>query len=219
MGFLTKERKITDLEKLKAAYMLNLCTVSVSQIIDYNDINIMDQEYNAILNNLNLQEMPKDEPFLKVLKELLNTITFFKIQEGDKKFIEREYQQKMKNAIWNSVPNLSVIVATGNPIAMAVSLAAQAGISYMNYRKTKAQNLLEKERQEWQLQRAAIEQFNVIRRELFDTAWRIADKYDFPDNYRLTENQIKQFNEILMDANLIRKYERMEADMLCLLSI
>ena len=56
MGFLTKERKLTDLEKLKAAYMLNLCTVSVSQIIDYNDINVMEQEYNAILNNLNLQE-------------------------------------------------------------------------------------------------------------------------------------------------------------------
>lgn len=211
MGFLTKERKLTDMEKLKAAYMLNLCTVSVSQIIDYNDMNIMEQEYNAILNNLNLQEMPKDEAFLKVLKELLNTITFFRIQEGDKKFIEHEYQQKMKNAIWSSVPNLSVIVATGNPVAMAVSLAAQAGISYMNYRKTKAQNLLEKEKQEWQLQRAAIEQFNVIRRELFDTAWRIADKYNFPDNYRLTENQIKQFNEILMDANLIRKYERLEA--------
>ena len=211
MGFLTKERKLTDMEKLKAAYMLNLCTVSVSQIIDYNDMNIMEQEYNAILNNLNLQEMPKDEAFLNILKELLNTITFFRIQEGDKKFIEHEYQQKMKNAIWSSVPNLSVIVATGNPIAMAVSLAAQAGISYMNYRKTKAQNLLEKERQEWQLQRAAIEQFNVIRRELFDTAWRIADKYNFPDNYRLTENQIKQFNEILMDSNLIRKYERLEA--------
>ena len=211
MGFLTKERKLTDLEKLKAAYMLNLCTVSVSQIIDYNDINVMEQEYNAILNNLNLQEMPKDEAFLNILKELLNTITFFRIQEGDKKFIEHEYQQKMKNAIWNSVPNLSVIVATGNPIAMAVSLAAQAGISYMNYRKTKAQNLLEKESQEWQLQRAAIEQFNVIRRELFDTAWRIADKYNFPDNYRLTEIQIKQFNDILMDANLIRKYERLEA--------
>jgi len=211
MGFLTKEKKLTDMGKLKAAYMLNLCTVSVSQIIDYNDMNIMEQEYNAILNNLNLQEMPKDEPFLHILKEILNTITFFRIQEGDKKFIEREYQQKMKNAIWDSVPNLSVIVATGNPIAMAVSLAAQAGISYMNYRKTKARNLLEKEKQEWELQRAAIEQFNVIRRELFDTAWRIADKYDFPDNYRLTENQIKQYNEILMDSNLLRKYERLES--------
>ena len=54
----------TEQEKLRAAYTLNLCSVSVSQIIDYNDINILEQEYNAILNNLNLQEMPKDEAFL-----------------------------------------------------------------------------------------------------------------------------------------------------------
>ena len=31
-----------NVEQLKVAYALNLCTVSVSQIIDYDDINIMD---------------------------------------------------------------------------------------------------------------------------------------------------------------------------------
>ena len=34
-------------EKFRAAYALNLCSVSVSQIIDYNDINILEQEYDA----------------------------------------------------------------------------------------------------------------------------------------------------------------------------
>ena len=34
-------------EQLKAAYALNLCTVSISQIIEYNDVNIMEQEYET----------------------------------------------------------------------------------------------------------------------------------------------------------------------------
>ena len=46
--------------QLKAAYALNLCTVSISQIIDYDDLMVMEQEYEAILNNLNLEEIPKD---------------------------------------------------------------------------------------------------------------------------------------------------------------
>ena len=46
-------------EQIQAAYALNLCSVSVSQIIDYNDINILEQEYDTILNNLNLENMPK----------------------------------------------------------------------------------------------------------------------------------------------------------------
>ena len=38
-------------DQLKAAYALNLCTVSIGQIVDYNDIGILMQEYDNILNN------------------------------------------------------------------------------------------------------------------------------------------------------------------------
>ena len=77
---LPEEKKLSE-KQLRAAYALNMCTVSVSQIVDYNDSYILDQEYDAILNNLNLEQIPKDEALLKTLIELLNTITFFKIQE------------------------------------------------------------------------------------------------------------------------------------------
>lgn len=201
---------MTEADKFKAAYALNLCTVSVSQIIDYNDAYFLEHEYEAILNNLNLEEMPKDEALLHILKQLLDVITYFRIQEGEKKLLKKEYQQKMKNAIWNAVPNIGLIVAGGNPVTMAVSLASQVGIGYMNYRKEKAKIGLEQERKEWELQRSAIEQFNGLRRELFDTAWRLAEKYKFPDQYRLTERQISQFNRILLDSDDLRRYERLK---------
>lgn len=196
-------------EQIKAASALNLCTVSVSQIIEYNDLNIMEQEYEAILNNINIEEMPKDEALLKIIKQILDTITFFRMQEGDKQMIDKEYQQKTKNAIWSAVPNIGLLVAGGSPVTMAISLASQIGIGYMNYRKTKAENEWDKEKQEWQLQRAAIEQFNGLRRELFDTAWRLSSAYEFPDQLRLTERQIKRYDAILLDNDLIRKYNRL----------
>jgi hypothetical protein len=201
---------MSDDEKKKVAYALNLCTVSVSQIIDYNDIYILEQEYDAILNNLNLQNFIKDESLLKVLKQMLDTITFFKIQEGDKKFIEKEYQQKMKNAIWSAVPNLSIIFTGGGPLSMAIAAAAQIGLGYMNYRKNKNQYKLDKEKQEWELQRSAIEQFNGLRRELFETAWRLSDAYDFDDKYRLTEKQITRYNSILLDPDPLRRFEKLD---------
>ena len=205
------EEYYSEEDKLRAAYALNLCMVSVSQIIDYNDIYILEQEYEMILNNLNLEQMPKDEALLNILKQLLDTITFFRIQEGDKKFMDKEYQQEMKSAIWSAVPNIGLIVAGGNPVTMAVSLASQIGIGYMNYRKQKAEINQKREKQEWQIQRSAIEQFNGLRRELFDTAWRLADRYNFPDEYRLTERQIEQYNKILMDTDSMRKYERLDS--------
>jgi hypothetical protein len=202
--------QFTDRQKLEAAYALNLCTVSVSQIVDYNDIYILEQEYDAILNNLNIQNIIHDEAMLSVLKQILDTITFFKIQEEDKKFIEKEYQAKMKNAIWSAVPNLSVIIAGGNPITMAIGIATQIGIGYMSYRKTKSTLTTEKEKQEWELMRSAIEQFAALQRELFETAWRLSDRYDFDDRLRLTEKQIKQYNQILIDPDPLRRYERLD---------
>lgn len=205
----TKNSPKEDIDKLKAAYALNMCTVSISQIVDYNDINILEQEYDAILNNLNLEQMPKDEALLRILKQILDTITYFRIEEVEKEFIEKEYQQKMKNAIWSAVPNFGIIISRGNPITAVISLASQVGIGYMNYRKNKAECDNGKEKQMWQLRKTAIEQFNGLRRELFDTAWRLADEYDFPDEYRLTEKQIAQYNKILMDNDEIRKHERL----------
>jgi hypothetical protein len=205
-----RQNKYSDTEKLKAAYALNLCTVSVSQIIDYHDAYILEQEYEAILNNLNLKEMPKDEALLRIITELLNTITFFRIQDIKKTQIEKRYQQRVKNAIWAAVPSLSVVVS-GNPIAIALSLATQIGSGYMNYRREKANIATDQEDAEVELQITAIEQLNALRRELFTTAWRLADEYDFEDEWRLTEKQIKQYNEILMDSNEYRKYARLEA--------
>lgn len=200
----------SDEEKLKAAYALNMCTVSVSQIVDYNDLYILEQEYDAILNNLNLKVIPKDEALLRILTELLNTITFFRIQDMKKNQIEKEYQQRMKSAIWSAVPSLSVFVS-GNPVTMALSLATTVGTGYMNYRREKVQAGSEKEKAEMELQITAIEQFNALRRELFTTAWRLAAEYDFEDKWRLTEKQIKQYNEIIIDQDELRKYARLEA--------
>ena len=185
----SSKNNISEEDKLRAAYALNMCTVSISQIVDYNDINILEQEYEAILNNLNLEQIPKDEALLHVLRQILDTITYFRIEEVEKEFIEKEYQQKMKNAIWSAVPNFGVLVAGGSPITAAISLASQVGIGYMNYRRNKAEYKNEKEKQLWQLRRTAIEQFNGLRRELFDTAWRLADEYNFPDDKSL--NTIK----------------------------
>ncbi len=204
------KQKHTEAEKLKAAYALNMCTVSISQIVDYHDSYILEQEYDAILNNLNLKQIPKDEALLKILTELLNTINFFRIQEIKKVQIEKKYIQRMKNAIWSAVPSLSVVVS-GNPVAIAMSLATQIGTGYMNYRKEKFNAEIDKEDAEVELEITAIEQLNALKRELFTTAWRLADEYDFDDEWRLTEKQIKQYNAILMDQDEYRKYSRLEA--------
>ena len=208
----TKEPAIKKGEEKKAAYALNLCTVSVSQIIDYNDLVIMEQEYDNILNNLNLQNFPKDESLLKILKQLLDVVSFFRIQDGEKKLLEEQYKQKVKNAIWSAIPSPSVILAGGKAgvAGLVTSAVFAAGTGYMNYRKERATIDNEKKQKDWELQKSAMEQFYALRRELFDTAWRLTDTYNIEDRYRLTERQISQYNIIIVDTDPQRRYERLK---------
>ena len=81
----------------------------------------------------------------------------------------------------------------------------------MNYRKERATAMTEREKAEMELQITAIEQFHALRRELFVTSWKLSEDYNIKDEWRLTEKQIKQYNEILMDSNEMRKYERLES--------
>lgn len=200
----------TTEEQLKAAYALNLCKVSISQIVDYNDINILEQEYENILNNLNLEQMPKDDTLLDTLNKILDTITYFRISEGDKKMIDAEYQHKMKNAVWSAIPRMGMIFASGNPVAMALTLAAQVGVGYMNYRRNRAEYQFGKDEKTWQLQRSAIDQLNGLQKQLFTTAWKLSDEYKFPDEFRLTEDQIQEYNAILIEPDAHKRYTRLE---------
>lgn len=48
----TKENKAKPENGYLEVCALNMCMVSLSQIVDYNDTNVLRQEYDAILNNL-----------------------------------------------------------------------------------------------------------------------------------------------------------------------
>lgn len=197
---------ISKEEQLKAAYALNLWTVSVSRIIDYNDAVILDQEYDTIMNNLNLENMPKDEALLDIIKQIMDTITSYRIGEGDRKIVDMEYQRRMKDAIWNAVPNVGAIFATGNPIALGLTLATTVGTGYMNYRREKANNSLTYVKAKWEIERNQIAFLNGLLKELFETAWKLSDAYQFPDEYRLTQQLIKEYNKALLEPNNIKRW-------------
>ncbi|MBS1471666.1 MAG: hypothetical protein HP023_14100 [Lachnospiraceae bacterium] len=201
--------EITNEAKQKAALALNLCTVSVSQIVDYQDVNILQQEYDAILNNINLQEIIKDETLLDALKKILDTVTFYMIHDREKEILKKEYEQNLKAALLNAFKPGAIFVS-GGPWTIAAGAAAMVGTGYLNYRTAKAQARLQHEKEFFRLENSAIEQLHGLRRSLFETAWRLSDTYDFPDEWRLTERQISRYNEILMEPDAHRRYDRLD---------
>ena len=199
----------TECEKRKAAMALNLCATSISRIIASNDMEVLDVEYNAILNNLNLQNMIKDEALLSTFKSILDTITFYRLQAGDKRRAEARYRQKMNNAIWNATSQgaFFLFASAANPTPWAaVSGAIMAIGAFCNVKKAKAEAGVAHDDETWQLERSLIEQLHALRYSLFETSWRLSDRYDFDDSWRLTIPQIEQYNKMLEEADRAWRY-------------
>ena len=105
--------------------------------------------------------------------------------------IDREYQHQVKNAVWNSIPRLGMIFASGNSAAMALTLATQVGIGYMNNRLNQADYAHAAEQKKWELERGKLEQFYGLQKALFSTAWNLAKEYEFPDE--IMKNSVRLF--------------------------
>lgn len=202
--------QVTSDEKTKAAFALNLCAVSISQIIDSKDMIVLKQERESILNNLNLQNFVKHPALLDVLKRILDTVTYLELQATDLSFIEKEYQHKLKNAIWQAVPSPAAFIAGDDSVTRAISIVTLIGTGYMNYRKNKSQYALDKDRSIWELRRHELEQLYGLRAQLFEAAWQLSSDYNFDDKFRLTEKQLSRYSEALLEEDALKRYERLD---------
>ncbi len=94
---------------------------------------------------------------------------------------------------------------------MGLTLATQIGISLINYRRNKSDYAYGAEQKKFVLEQRKLEQFYGLQGELFKAAWRLAQEYKFPDEYRLTDQQIQDYNKILMEPNAITRYGKLDA--------
>lgn len=191
------------------AYAYNLCVVLSKQIIDYDDKYYTQQVYNEILNNINLENFPKDDSLCRALTSLLNTLGTMDDIDEEKKSIEQKYQRRKKNALWNAVPSPNVILAGGKISDIAFNILLSFGTALMNYKKE--MNSIEEEHIDNNLK------LNVLRKDvlkgnrinLFNSAWELAKDHPIPDHLRLSENDVDSYNEVLRDLDPQRRYERL----------
>lgn len=203
--------KISDEEKARyqTIQSLNYVVVALTHIITYNDRVVLDQEYDIIINNLNLRAIP-DEEIIILLQDLLDLLTRSKISDREREFIEERYERNINNALKNAVRSgISGIQFTPNMYATLASGIMSAGSVYFNYRDQIDQFRIERKGQEWEIEKDTLLRLNDFRRNLLRSSWRLLKEYDIPDNWRLTESQLSNYSDILRDPDIRRRHSRL----------
>ncbi len=197
---------IGDMDARNAVMALNHMHASLNKIVIYNDKIVLEDEYDNILNNLNLTVI-KDREIVDVITSIMDTLTAFRLSEMDKEQFQKEYEKQLDNALADALSGISV--SGLNPMQMAASLVVSVGSSYMSYKSTQSNLQSGLDKSKWKLKKDEISELNDIRKDFLLTYWQIMKKYNMPDKWRITEKQFTRFVNILKDPDNDKKQRQL----------
>lgn len=199
----------TELNR-KIAYAYNLCVIYTSQIIEHNDKFCMREIFDKILNNINIEIFPKDVALCNHIIALLETISAIDINEDKKKEIEAKYQRQKKQVFWSTVPSPSIFISGGSKASITLPSLLTVGTFFMNYMKNLNFLKEDKRDKEFELELSDKSIIDSIKINMFNTAWKIHENHpSLPDEFRLSENDVKRYNEALACNDSEKRYERL----------
>jgi len=199
-----------DQAKLQVLQSLNLIAVSLTHILTYNDKVVLDQEYNTIINNLNLSNIP-DADIIALLQELMDLLTNSKIQDHEREYLltrfDKNVQTELKNRMRSRIFDTDLVL---NPYAGILKSVLYTGSFYFNYRSQMDSYAKEKEEGKWEIEAKTMQGFNNFYKKLLKYSWDLMRRYDLPDEWRLNEKQLRDYIDILKEPDLERRYRKLE---------
>ena len=199
-----------DQAKHQVLQSLNLIAVSLTHILTYNDKVVLDQEYNTIINNLNLGNIP-DADIIALLQELMDLLTNSKIQDHERDYLltrfDKNVQTELKNRMRSRIFDTDLVL---NPYAGILKSVLYTGSFYFNYRSQMDSYAKEKEEGKWEIEAKTMQGFNSFYKKLLKYSWDLMRRYDLPDEWRLNEKQLRDYTDILKEPDLERRYRKLE---------
>jgi len=196
--------------QLQVLQSLNLIAVSLTHIMTYNDKVVLDQEYNTIINNLNLSNIP-DADIITLLQELMDLLTNSKIQDHERDYLltrfDKNVQNELKNRVRSRIFDTDLVL---NPYMGILKSVLYTGSFYFNYRSQMETYAKEKEEGKWAIEAKTMQGLNSFYKKLLKYSWELMRRYELPDEWRLNEKQLRDYTDILKETDLERRYRKLE---------
>jgi len=196
-------------ERRQAAVALNYCRASFHRIRKYPSRRVLVEEREKILNNLNLSGIA-DEEVVKLYTAVLDEIGQVRIEEGERKFIQRQYRRTLGHQIFGTAVAFGAQLATSQYIA-AVRTGAR---SWWDYRTlTWARDL-----DRWQIEKRRIGAVVNKSSHFLDTFWKMTRKKQIPDHWLVRNTDLDRLEAAMREPDAqvrLRVLKRMQQFMEC----
>ena len=202
-------------ESKNAVLALNYLHASLNKIKMYNDKRVLEDEYDNIINNINLTAI-NDKEIVDIITKLMDTLSAFRLKEMDKERFKKIYEQKLQSALSDSLLQVGANIKSGvligqvmDPATAVILIANSTKNAYKNYTSTQENAKDELAESMWKLKKNDISELNKIRKEFLITYWKIMKRYNIPDNWRITEKQLTRFVNVTKETDEKKKYRQL----------
>ena len=197
--------------------LLNLAQVSIQTISTYNNRLILDKEYNSIINNINLRNIP-DSRLVDLLNELLDALLQAKLTDRERERIdielERAADQLLKDAtrgVGGGVGEAAVRLAAQDYFGALTSSVSAAG-AYWDYQENCERLERDLEDQNWEIDNQVFVEINEINKKLLTLCWELYNEYEIPDYRRLTSEDIQEIIDVGRVADVEKRLRLLNQD-------
>ncbi|MDI9388632.1 MAG: hypothetical protein QM441_05295 [Synergistota bacterium] len=178
---------------------LNMAISSISNIISSSDRVVLDQEYRNIINNLSVGSIADDDEILVLFERMMDIITNETLRIEEEELFKSKYTKKEQEAITRSLTGIRAY--GGDPWSFLGSLLASSASAYFGYKDQINSIRGELDDSLWSLKKERVIDLNDLQKQLLTSSWRLLRKYRLPDEYRVTEDTLRDFSKALAEQD------------------
>ena len=199
-------------DPLHTMLALNMAIVSVNRIITTQDRAVLEWEYENIINRLAIGNIESDPEMKSLYDELLGFINGKRLRQEDLIRLKDSYKRREQEAYYRAMSKgfESFKSPENNPTQktlwgwignLFVSGASSVGAGYYDYQASKEELHREIKSDEWQLTKDELNAGNKLQATLLNSSWSLLSKYHLPNEYRLTQENVREFLSAMNEAD------------------
>lgn len=186
-----QQKAITENEKIQFAMLMNQVQYTTSSIILNKDREILDQEFDFIINQIDKSKL-YDSTIKSSYTDLLDTLKELKLTENEKRFVMEQSERERKQAYTKAFTSFGSVFNGGFSPASLITSIAYAGISAgLNIMSAKYDVDNRLQEQLFKLEQKELEKIDDSRIDLFRAYTEIITSYGIPVKYEISETEMK----------------------------
>ena len=165
-----------------AISQMNYCINSITNVIHYKSMPLLEHEIDQLLNNLTMEQIVGLYEVQSFRSTMIEKISALQITEEEKEVMKRVQEMKRENLLYQSISNSlnpTLLLTGGGNNAKQLTFMAIVSVArtVVEYKSASNEANIEELQAMWKYRKADLENFAELRQKALDLVYDLFQKY------------------------------------------